>query len=139
MACCLTGYMYPLLDSFLSRLDPPTSSSVHSVLVDFQCGGGGYLMTAVTALGATCCPLNLLLFALYMATYCPHNVLLFATAPRARYCEQPRVNGVRSDDVVFGWGGPGGYVYQKAYVECFASPKHLAALLRAAKSSPSIT
>ena len=38
-----------------------------------------------------------------------------------------------------GWGGPGGYVYQKAYVECFASPKHLAALLTAAKSWPSIT
>lgn len=30
---------------------------------------------------------------------------------------QPRVNGARSDDQTFGWGGPGGYVYQKAYVE----------------------
>ena len=52
---------------------------------------------------------------------------------------QPRVNGVRSDDVVFGWGGPGGYVYQKAYVECFASPRHLAALIQTASAWPSIT
>ncbi|CAI5722244.1 unnamed protein product [Peronospora destructor] len=27
---------------------------------------------------------------------------------------QPRVNGVLSDDPIFGWGGPGGRVYQKA-------------------------
>lgn len=26
---------------------------------------------------------------------------------------QPNVNGAPSDDPVFGWGGPGGYVYQK--------------------------
>ena len=26
---------------------------------------------------------------------------------------QPNVNGAPSDDAVFGWGGPGGYVYQK--------------------------
>lgn len=30
---------------------------------------------------------------------------------------QPRVNGLPSDDPVHGWGGVGGYVYQKAYVE----------------------
>ena len=34
---------------------------------------------------------------------------------------QPSVNGARSDDPVYGWGGKGGYVYQKAYVECFVS------------------
>ena len=28
---------------------------------------------------------------------------------------QPAVNGEASDHVVFGWGGPGGRVYQKAY------------------------
>lgn len=32
---------------------------------------------------------------------------------------QPAVNGCRSDDSVYGWGGAGGYVYQKAYVEFF--------------------
>lgn len=35
---------------------------------------------------------------------------------------QPRVNCSRSDDTHVGWGPPGGYVYQKAYVEFFCSP-----------------
>lgn len=34
---------------------------------------------------------------------------------------QPAVNGAPSDDPVYGWGGPGGYVYQKAYVEFFCN------------------
>lgn len=33
---------------------------------------------------------------------------------------QPAVNGVRSDDPIFGWGPPGeGFVFQKAFVEFF--------------------
>lgn len=52
---------------------------------------------------------------------------------------QPRVNGVRSDDPTFGWGGPGGYVYQKAYVECFVPPTHLRALMEAVKDFPSVS
>ncbi|KAH8702117.1 methylenetetrahydrofolate reductase [Talaromyces proteolyticus] len=33
---------------------------------------------------------------------------------------QPAVNGVRSDDSVFGWGPPGeGFVFQKAFIEFF--------------------
>jgi len=38
---------------------------------------------------------------------------------------QPRVNAVPSADKVHGWGGPGGYVYQKAYIEFFCSPELL--------------
>ena len=38
---------------------------------------------------------------------------------------QPAVNGERSDHKVFGWGGPGGRVYQKAYIEFFCSPEKL--------------
>jgi len=38
---------------------------------------------------------------------------------------QPSVNGVASDHTVFGWGGPKGYVYQKAYLEFFTSPENL--------------
>lgn len=38
---------------------------------------------------------------------------------------QPAVNGEKSDHKVFGWGGPGGRVYQKAYVEFFCSPDML--------------
>lgn len=47
----------------------------------------------------------------------------------ARICEsgmltinsQPAVNGAPSSHAVHGWGGPGGVVYQKAYVEMFCS------------------
>jgi methylenetetrahydrofolate reductase (NADPH) len=52
---------------------------------------------------------------------------------------QPRANGVRSDDPTFGWGGPGGLVYQKAYVECFCPPGHLASLMEAASFIPSVS
>uniref|UniRef100_A0A6U4TV69 MTHFR SAM-binding regulatory domain-containing protein n=1 Tax=Hemiselmis andersenii TaxID=464988 RepID=A0A6U4TV69_HEMAN len=36
---------------------------------------------------------------------------------------QPRVNAAPSEDPVHGWGGPGGHVYQKAYIEFFCSPE----------------
>lgn len=38
---------------------------------------------------------------------------------------QPKVNGAPSTDPAVGWGGQGGYVYQKAYLEFFCSPAHL--------------
>ncbi|KAF9088733.1 hypothetical protein BGX23_007139 [Mortierella sp. AD031] len=41
---------------------------------------------------------------------------------------QPVVNGAKSDDKVVGWGPPGGYVYQKAFLEFFVSPKKLSIL-----------
>lgn len=34
---------------------------------------------------------------------------------------QPKLNGIRSDDVVYGWGSRGGYVYQKCYIEFWIS------------------
>ena len=52
---------------------------------------------------------------------------------------QPSVNGSCSDDDVVGWGGPGGYVYQKAYVEFFCDPAHLAAIMRTAARHSSVT
>ena len=42
---------------------------------------------------------------------------------------QPPVNGRPSDDPVVGWGPSDGWVYQKGYLECFASPKLVEALL----------
>ena len=36
-----------------------------------------------------------------------------------------KVNGERSDHSVYGWGGPHGRVYQKAYVEFFVEPNQL--------------
>lgn len=38
-----------------------------------------------------------------------------------------------------GWGGPGGYVYQKAYVEFFCSREKLDALVSKSKAFPSLT
>lgn len=51
---------------------------------------------------------------------------------------QPRVNAAPSSDVTFGWGAPGGYVYQKAYVEFFAPEDIVSGLLEAAASFPSL-
>lgn len=44
---------------------------------------------------------------------------------------QPPCNAAKSDDPTFGWGGQGGMVFQKAYVEFFCSKVHLAALMEA--------
>ncbi|XP_076030198.1 methylenetetrahydrofolate reductase (NADPH) [Oratosquilla oratoria] len=41
---------------------------------------------------------------------------------------QPNVNGASSEDPLVGWGMPGGYVYQKAYVEFFTCKENVEAL-----------
>ncbi|TDH65821.1 hypothetical protein CCR75_003610 [Bremia lactucae] len=51
---------------------------------------------------------------------------------------QPRVNGVMSGDPMFGWGGPGGRVYQKAYVECFVSPENMKIIIDSAAKKTSV-
>lgn len=52
---------------------------------------------------------------------------------------QPRVNAAPSSDVTVGWGTPGGYVYQKAYIEFFAPPAVVEALFEVSHSYPSLT
>jgi methylenetetrahydrofolate reductase (NADPH) len=52
---------------------------------------------------------------------------------------QPSVNGVKSNDPKFGWGPAKGYVYQKAYLECFVSPENLRILLEKFSQSSSLT
>lgn len=52
---------------------------------------------------------------------------------------QPRVNGAPSDDPAVGWGGAGGRVYQKAYLEFFVAPEQLPPLLAAMDANPSLT
>jgi methylenetetrahydrofolate reductase (NADPH) len=49
---------------------------------------------------------------------------------------QPAVNGLRSDDKMFGWGPSNGYVYQKAYLEFFASPELLDSLITHIERDP---
>lgn len=52
---------------------------------------------------------------------------------------QPKANGVPSDHSLLGWGGAGGYIYQKAYVEFFVSPEQFARLLPAFQRHPHLT
>jgi len=52
---------------------------------------------------------------------------------------QPRVNAADSTDPKFGWGGAGGFVYQKAYVEFFASPDNYKALIQEMENFPSLS
>jgi len=52
---------------------------------------------------------------------------------------QPSVNGEKSDSSSVGWGGPGGYVYQKAYVEFFCSPEKLKTLVENVASNSALT
>uniref|UniRef100_A0A2P2KPK8 Methylenetetrahydrofolate reductase n=1 Tax=Rhizophora mucronata TaxID=61149 RepID=A0A2P2KPK8_RHIMU len=52
---------------------------------------------------------------------------------------QPAVNGEKSDSAAVGWGGPGGYVYQKAYLEFFCSKDKLDALVDKCRAFPYIT
>lgn len=52
---------------------------------------------------------------------------------------QPAVNGARSDDPLYGWGPPNGYVYQKAYLEIFVHPALLADFITEIEKDPANT
>lgn len=51
---------------------------------------------------------------------------------------QPSANGLSSSHKTFGWGGPGGYIYQKSYCECFCSPEHTRKLVEMVKNHASM-
>lgn len=52
---------------------------------------------------------------------------------------QPAVDGAPSNDPVHGWGPKHGYVYQKAYLEFFCSPKQLDKLISQIEANPQMT
>ncbi|HJL63194.1 MAG TPA: hypothetical protein QGH36_03220, partial [Candidatus Marinimicrobia bacterium] len=52
---------------------------------------------------------------------------------------QPKINGVPSEDAEVGWGGPGGRIYQKAYLEFFTSKDKLDKLLKSISSKENIS
>ncbi|XP_055345441.1 methylenetetrahydrofolate reductase (NADPH)-like [Paramacrobiotus metropolitanus] len=52
---------------------------------------------------------------------------------------QPNVNGLPSTDKVHGWGDPGGYVYQKAYLEFFIASERVEKLLSVLDKYPRVT
>lgn len=51
---------------------------------------------------------------------------------------QPRVNGLPSSHPVHGWGNPGGYVYQKAYLEFFTSQENIECLKQILPAYPQV-
>lgn len=51
---------------------------------------------------------------------------------------QPPVNAASSSHPVFGWGGAGGYIYQKAYCECFVSPENANRLVSMVSEHPTM-
>jgi len=52
---------------------------------------------------------------------------------------QPRINGAHSTNEKVGWGPVGGYIFQKAYLECFVSPEKLKVLMEAMKKFPDLS
>ncbi|KAJ6228793.1 methylenetetrahydrofolate reductase [Anaeramoeba flamelloides] len=48
---------------------------------------------------------------------------------------QPRLNGILSENQLHGFGGPGGYIYQKRYIEFFISPDRIKLLVKLLKAS----
>lgn len=51
---------------------------------------------------------------------------------------QPAINGEKSDHPMCGWGGVGGRVYQKAYIEFFTSFEKLNLLISESNSFPNL-
>ena len=51
---------------------------------------------------------------------------------------QPAVDGIESSNQTFGWGGKSGFVYQKAYCECFCSPENMKKLVEMVKENQSM-
>ena len=51
---------------------------------------------------------------------------------------QPAVDGLQSDHAIVGWGPAGGYVYQKSFVEFFASEKVVERLEKAVEKTNGI-
>jgi methylenetetrahydrofolate reductase (NADPH) len=52
---------------------------------------------------------------------------------------QPAIDGEKSSHPTHGWGPKNGYVYQKAYLECFCHPKVLDQVLSKVEKDPNIT
>ena len=52
---------------------------------------------------------------------------------------QPAINGAKSSHPIHGWGPKNGFVYQKAYLECFCHPRVLDQLLDNFEKDQNIT
>ncbi|XP_076325548.1 methylenetetrahydrofolate reductase (NADPH) isoform X2 [Tachypleus tridentatus] len=79
----------------------------------------GFLVTRIPWNDDELCP-ETALIADKLATFNKRGVLTINS--------QPNINGVPSSDPTVGWGFPGGYVYQKAYLEFFTCKQNVDAL-----------
>ncbi|KAK5231533.1 methylenetetrahydrofolate reductase (NAD(P)H) met13 [Exophiala xenobiotica] len=52
---------------------------------------------------------------------------------------QPAVDGAASNDPVYGWGPPGGWVYQKAYLELFVFPSIIETVIERLNANKNLT
>ena len=77
------------------------------------------------------------MFHLILSETCRLSHMLHNCYPKS-LPQQPNVNGATSEDPMVGWGMPGGYVYQKAYLEFFTSKENVDALLNVLPLFPRI-
>lgn len=66
------------------------------------------------------------------------SLLKMNTAGFLTINSQPKVNGAPSTDPAVGWGGAGGFVYQKAYLEFFTTEENVKQLETLSKLHPAI-
>lgn len=105
---------------------PTTPREIFKVFADYIEGSVTRLPWCETALNLETTPIKDKLIKLNQAGFLTIN-------------SQPRVNGAKSCDAAVGWGGPGGYIYQKAYLEFFVSPANFRKFAEAASEFPSLT
>jgi methylenetetrahydrofolate reductase (NADPH) len=95
---------------------PITHADIYEVFAQYVEGKIPILPWCESALNQETLPLTLRLAAVNRAGFLTIN-------------SQPAVNGEKSTHPLYGWGGVDGRVYQKAYVEFFASPDMLKAIM----------
>jgi methylenetetrahydrofolate reductase (NADPH) len=105
---------------------PITHSDIYEVFAQYVEGRIPILPWCESALSGETVPLTGKLASLNRAGFLSIN-------------SQPAVNGAKSTHPIYGWGGVGGRVYQRAYIEFFASPEMLKAIIQVMARHPSLT
>lgn len=104
---------------------PITHSDIYEVFAQYVEGKIPILPWCESALAQETVPLTRKLAAINRAGFLSIN-------------SQPAVNGAKSTHPMYGWGGEGGRVYQKAYIEFFASPELMKAIVQVLHRHPNL-
>ena len=104
---------------------PITHSDIYEVFAQYVEGKIPILPWCESALAQETVPLTRKLAAVNRAGFLSIN-------------SQPAVNGAKSTHPMYGWGGEGGRVYQKAYIEFFASPELMKAIVQVLHRHPNL-